>query len=191
MDEIIPPATETIQNEFIEPLQSLLPSSNAPTRIEPRQGVLSPKKTASFFSRAIKNKETDCWEWNGCMTGNGYGHCGLLNEKKAHRVSYKLHYGDILDKMIIMHKCDNRICVNPAHLQQGTHKDNMTDMKEKGRAAHNRKIRLTEQQVKDIYLSKSSIRNLTLQYKLNIRTIERIRSRKIWEKITKDLVKSN
>jgi hypothetical protein len=186
MDEIIPPAAEIIQNEFIEP-----EVPNLPTRIEPRKGVLSAKKMASFFARAIKNNETNCWEWNGCLTGNGYGHCALLNEKKAHRVSYKLHYGDILDKMIIMHKCDNRICVNPEHLQQGTHKENMSDMKDKGRAATSYKPHLTEEQVKAIYLSKSSISQLVKQYNLNIRTIERIRARRIWGKITNELVKGN
>lgn len=187
MDEIIPPAADAIQNDFFEPNPPNCPTPPLHTCIKPREGVLSAKKMESFFARAIKNNETGCWEWNGCITGNGYGHCALLNEKKAHRVSYKLHYGDILDKMVIMHKCDNRICVNPEHLQQGTHKENMADMKEKGRAARISKPRLTEQQVKDIYLSKSSIRALTLQYKLNIRTIERIRSGRIWGSITNSL----
>jgi hypothetical protein len=155
------------------------------------ESILSLKKQISFFSRVLENKENGCWEWNGTLTGNGYGHCMMLDERKAHRVSYRLHCGDITPGMVIMHKCDNRICVNPEHLQQGTHKENMADMKEKGRATRIKKPRLTEEQVKEIYLSKSSISKLTAEYNMNIRTIERIRSGKLWSKITKDLVKGN
>ena len=155
------------------------------------ESVLSIKKQVSFFSRVIPNGEHGCWEWNGVLTGSGYGKCGMLGEQRAHRVSYRLHYGDISGGNVIMHKCDNRICVNPAHLEQGTHKDNMADMKKKGRAATGRKPHLTEEQVKDIYLSKSSISQLTKQYGLNIRTVERIRSGRIWGKITNELVKGD
>ena len=151
------------------------------------ESVLSLKKQLSFFSRVLENKETGCWEWNGTTTGNGYGHCMMIGERKAHRVSYRLHCGDIGPGMVIMHKCDNRICVNPEHLQQGTHKENMADMKEKGRATKVKKPRLTEEQVKAIYLSKSSISKLTAEYGMNIRTIERIRSGRLWSSITASL----
>lgn len=164
--------------------------SNTAAASEPKtidDSVLSIKKQISFFSRVIPNGETGCWEWNGVITGNGYGHCRMLNERKAHRVSYRLHCGNISDGNVIMHKCDNRICVNPEHLQQGTHKENMADMKEKGRATKVKKPRLTEEQVKAIYLSKSSISKLTDEYGLNIRTIERIRSGRLWTSITASL----
>ena len=151
--------------------------------------ILSIPKQLSFFSRVMENKENGCWEWDGHITDNGYGHCRLLGERKAHRVSYILHKGEITAGNVIMHKCDNRICVNPDHLEQGTHKENMADMKDKGRASHGAKKRLTEDEVKDIYLSKSSIKQLTAQYGMNIRTIERIRSGKLWGRITNELVK--
>lgn len=80
--------------------------------------------------------ETGCWEWNGSQTNTGYGR---LSYKKgivlAHRVAYEVCRGDV-GGHFVLHKCDNRLCVNPWHLMLGDHTANMHDMMRKGRARH-------------------------------------------------------
>ena len=43
--------------------------------------------------------------------------------------------GEITDGLVVRHTCDNRICVNPEHLEVGTHQDNMDDMVRRNRQA--------------------------------------------------------
>lgn len=72
-----------------------------------------------------------CWHWKGFVHPNGYGQ---LPPTLAHRASWEIHNGPIPEGLQILHKCDNRKCVNPKHLFLGTQLDNMHDMINKGRA---------------------------------------------------------
>lgn len=90
---------------------------------------------SDIFYRSFTIKENGCWEWNRIIRGvSGYG-IFVINQKTyyAHRISYLLHFGEILENMDICHKCDNKKCVNPNHLFIGTRKDNMIDCVKKGR----------------------------------------------------------
>lgn len=77
---------------------------------------------------------SDCWYWHGCRDNGGYG---VLNGQKAHRVSWRLFFGEIPSGLFVLHKCDLPSCVNPNHLWLGTQKENMQDMVRKGRSNKN------------------------------------------------------
>ena len=53
----------------------------------------------------------------------------------AHRFIYETLKGPI-GEFFVLHKCDNRRCINPEHLFLGTHQDNMDDMMHKGRQGY-------------------------------------------------------
>lgn len=85
-----------------------------------------------FENHVIRN-DIGCWGWKGGKS-RGYGHIFFDNKNiKAHRASWMIHNGEILNKLLVCHKCDNRICTNPEHLFLGTQKDNVQDMIKKNR----------------------------------------------------------
>lgn len=136
------------------------------------------KQVERFWSKVRKQDDGRCWEWVGNMHNNGYGLITI--EKKhwrVHRLSYCLEHGSIPEGMFLMHQCDNKICVNPAHLKPGTHVENMAEMKTRGRASKGPKKRLTQEQIKYILESGKSLSVLTAELKVHPRTIERVRER--------------
>lgn len=90
-----------------------------------------------FWKFVRKNKD-ECWDWIGGKTSAGYGCFGVVSDSgkwkmwQAHRYSHLLHHG-YESKIHICHHCDNRLCVNPDHLFEGTDKDNVWDCIKKGR----------------------------------------------------------
>lgn len=86
------------------------------------------------------NQKTNCWEWNRKKSKDGYGRLKLYNFRhykiknwSAHRLSYAVFVDDIPEGLLVCHHCDNPPCINPDHLFIGTHKDNMDDMRRKGK----------------------------------------------------------
>lgn len=70
-------------------------------------------------------KSGDCWLWNGDKNHAGYGRFSIKRKKYlAHRVSFRVSGNEIKEDMVLDHLCRVRNCVNPAHLEQVTHREN-------------------------------------------------------------------
>lgn len=77
-----------------------------------------------FRKNIVIDTVTQCWEWQGDKSRNGYGRVYMHGAKQmAHRMTYRLLIGNIGNRHLD-HLCCNRSCCNPAHLEKVTHKEN-------------------------------------------------------------------
>jgi len=165
-------------------------------------GVCVKKPIAErFWAKVNKGPHPKgCWEWTGPIDAYGYGRFYFSGrghtEVKAHRISLQICGTKVEKGQVVMHSCDNRLCVNPSHLGLGTHADNARDMWAKGRAASirdpqacvnvgekNGSARLTESQVREILSLKGKERSLTLgiAYGVSQETILNIWGARAWK----------
>lgn len=90
------------------------------------------KTTERFWLKVLISTPDQCWEWQGSRRGDGYGQLYVMGKHQAaHRFSHYIATMEI--PPVVRHKCDNRTCVNPHHLEGGTQSDNMKDTVERGR----------------------------------------------------------
>lgn len=155
------------------------------------------KIISRFFAKVNQHADNGCWEWTAHCTKNGYGRMKIEGKHKlAHRFSWEIHKGDIPEidgsdyrGTCVLHRCDNRKCVNPDHLFLGTHKDNINDMMGKHRNAQlcgelQGSSKLNEGNVTEIrtkyQLNQGTQRMLAVEYGVDQKTIHNIVSGKTW-----------
>lgn len=143
------------------------------------------KMTNQYSSRTpleylLQNIEEDeysgCWNWIGNMFQGGYGQfkhrkfLGKTTGINASRASWLIHNGPLDSYLFVLHKCDNRRCVNPSHLYVGTQKDNMKDctVKQRINKGEDRpQSKLTEEnvrEIKDLKIRQFSYREIAKKY---------------------------
>ena len=127
-----------------------------------------------------------CVIWTGAKRATGYGH-KLVNGKYklVHRAVIELNSGtEIEGGLVVMHLCDNRLCINPEHLQLGTSKENTQDAIIKGRKDNkhkhlSRSYKLNAVQVREIHekhAKGATYTRLAKEYEVSRETIKRVLS---------------
>lgn len=139
-----------------------------------------------FFKKV--NKTDTCWLWTGSIS-RGYGQIAIKKtQHRTHRVSWLLAGNTIPEGHLIRHKCRNRHCVNPEHLETGTYQENALDRVRDGTMPWGEKqpnSKLTEEQVRAIRANpdNKTIVKLGEQYGIHNSTISKIILRKLWKHI--------
>lgn len=154
-----------------------------------------PKPLADrFWKQVYKAAPNGCWHWTGAKCGSGYGTIKVGKKRRqmlSHRLAWLLTHHSLPDERLVLHGCDNRICVNPEHLSLGTHLDNSIDCQSKGRRAKttwatgesNGRAKLSTTDVVAIRQSAASHVFLAVQFKITPTAIMNIRKRKLWRHV--------
>ena len=74
--------------------------------------------------------KSPCWIWMGSLSGPGYAQIRITEDRRSwrvlvHRWMYEHHFGAPPPGADVHHKCDRPRCVNPAHLDAVTHRENI------------------------------------------------------------------
>ena len=153
--------------------------------------VMDESTLARFMAKV--NKTETCWLWTASRNRNGYGQFGIKKTDgtntmvEPHRLLYKHHHGEIPEGLVVRHKCLNKHCVNPDHLEVGTEKENQADRVRDGTALYGEKhqsSKLTEAQVRDIRNRVGQLqKEIAEEFGVAFQTISKIRRGERWTHI--------
>jgi hypothetical protein len=155
-----------------------------------------------------------CWKWQG-KVARDYGSYATKKSKerfywRTHRFMWVLVVGEVPPGLFVLHRCDEPLCVNPAHLWLGTPGDNSRDMRQKLRSAtgdrngmrrhperfrrwghglerptgeRNPRAKLTETDVRTIRALKGTrlMTDIAQQFDISLSQLNRIMTRRAWK----------
>jgi hypothetical protein len=151
-----------------------------------------------------KNKAKSGGVWYGVFYPKNEGENNQSPER-AHRWIMKYTLGEGFDEsLMVLHKCDVSLCVNPEHLYQGTSENNIDDMDNRGRRNAARgedqgNSKMTEEQVREIrrlydgadlvvqgFTNKIvhvGVSDIARRYSVSSQTVVNIGKRKTWKHV--------
>jgi hypothetical protein len=154
-----------------------------------REGsVVEATLTKLFHAKVAAPDHRGCRLWTAFKNGKGYGMFMVSTERQArlaHRIAWRLAYGEIPAGLLVCHHCDVPACCEPTHLFLGTQMDNWHDSARKGRRVvlrgeqHGR-AKLTSERVAYIRKSTEPAHILANRFGVCIETIRRVRRREFW-----------
>ena len=134
------------------PVVALTPADEAtltwllPEVLPPDAPPLDRDAIARLLKRTRRDEKTGCLVWTGGKYAkSAYG--AIVYGKRtwrAHRLAWVAHKGEIPNGLYVCHACDNPLCIAVEHLFLGTPKDNMTDMRIKGRGRFRARLSLED-----------------------------------------------
>lgn len=133
-------------------------------------------------------KDDGCWECisHSISTSQRYPQIYRGIKTRIHRYIYEITKGQIPIDMVVMHKCDNVLCINPDHLKLGSQVENLKDMIEKGRDAKGSKLpqsKVTEDDVRKIRKDKRTLKEISNQYGISQSSVSMIKSKRTWRHV--------
>ncbi len=120
----------------------------------------------------------DCVNHAGSVQNSGYGQVRRSGKLwLAHRWAAHVAYGPCPEGLVVRHKCDNRLCVNPDHLIYGTQSDNLNDRKEKHVY---RKLDRADAEAIKLRIPNETLRAIAGDYGVSIAMIHHIKTGRQW-----------
>lgn len=132
-----------------------------------------------------------CWEWQG-IRRKGYATYSYKHRSfGVHRITCFLAHGEPSDGDNALHSCDNRACVNPAHLRWGTQLENIQDAISRKRWAAKRgtkngRAKINEdvvRAIRAIYGTGPTILQIAELYGISNQMVSRIIAGKAWQHV--------
>lgn len=163
-----------------------------------RLAVASPTIEARYWSHVDRRGPDECWPWTASLKREGHGNfwvgydaLGRAVMDRAHRVGWQLAHGGSPGALHVRHKCDNPACQNPAHMELGTHLDNMRDMCERKRykvvlGSKHGKSKLVESDIRnmrELYASGATQVSMAEMFGISQSNVSDIVRGKIWRHV--------